>query len=97
MAASPERISAVRSIAAHKSWAQTAVRRERTEAGTKASPVSLDYWIKMIQEAGKVRGKKNIELAAESARTAYMRELALKSAEARRAKKTARKTGRKAA
>ncbi|GGK59981.1 hypothetical protein Ppa06_26270 [Planomonospora parontospora subsp. parontospora] len=93
MATSPERISAQRSIAAHRSWAQTAVRSERTAAATAASPVYLDYWIKKIEAEGKVRGKAHIRAAAESARTAWRKQNALKSAESRR-RKSAEKQAR---
>lgn len=82
-------ISKVRSIAANKSWARTPNRSERTEAARKASPTTLDYWIAKKRDEGVVR-ERDILAAAQNAHKAYMGELSLKAAAARRVK--ARKT-----
>jgi hypothetical protein len=83
MAADPRRISAQRAIAADISWARTPNRAERTEAGFKASPLSLDYWIAKVRAEGVVR-EQDIEAAARSAYRASQRSRSLKAAATRK-------------
>lgn len=83
MAADPRRVSAQRAIAADISWARTPNRTERTEAGRKASPMSLDYWIHKTRAEGVVR-EQDVHANAQSAYRAHMRGLSLKAADARR-------------
>jgi hypothetical protein len=81
MAADPRRLTAVRQIAADISWARTPNRSERTEAGYRASPMSIDYWIADVRSKG-VR-EEDVEAAARSAHRAWQRQNSLKAAAAR--------------
>ncbi|MGW6498581.1 hypothetical protein [Nonomuraea angiospora] len=87
--ASPEQRRQAALIAVHTSWANTTDRRARTEAATKASPVSLEYWEEVIRAKGTHR-EEDIPAAAVNARSAEMRRRALKSAQARKRNKHAR-------
>ncbi|MGW4469703.1 hypothetical protein ACWENQ_08520 [Nonomuraea sp. NPDC004354] len=89
MAASPERRSAIAKLAVHASWARTPDRRERTQAATIASPVSLEYWEDRLRAEGVV-SEADIPAAAVNARSAEMRRRALKSAASRARNKAAR-------
>jgi hypothetical protein len=84
MAATPARLTAVRQIAADKSWARTPNRTERTAAARAASPKSLDYWIAKVRADGIVR-EQDQAAAAASAHRAYMRNMALRGVAARQA------------
>lgn len=86
MAADPNRVSALRSIAAHISWARTADRSERTAPARGKSPTSLDYWIKHVRDEGIVAGEEEIRRAAEHYHRAHMRAMSLRAAAARTAK-----------
>lgn len=77
MATDPKRRSALNSIAAHLSWADTPDRAARTAPGHRASPVSRDYWRAKIRAEGKVR-EQDIEAAAQNAHSAYMRQMRLR-------------------
>ncbi|GAA3531411.1 hypothetical protein GCM10022419_008140 [Nonomuraea rosea] len=83
MTADQKRLSAQRAIAADISWARTPNRAERTEAGRKASPMSLDYWIAKIRTEGIVR-EQDIPAAARNAHRAHMRGMSLKAAARRK-------------
>lgn len=82
MAADPRHLTAVRQIAADISWARTPNRSERTAAGFKASPLSIDYWIARVRAEGVVR-EQDVEAAARSAYRASQRTRALNSAATR--------------
>lgn len=90
MPADPARVSAVRSIAANRSWAATPNRSERTAAARAASPMSLDYWINKTKADGVVRPQDRLA-AAQNAYKAHMRGMALKAAEARQRNSTQRR------
>jgi hypothetical protein len=83
----PSDRSLIASIAADVSWALTADRAARTEAARKAL---LDRFEQMVPD--EITDPVTRAKAAENLRRAYYRKLALKSAQARRAK-AARKLG----
>jgi hypothetical protein len=88
-AKTPERRRASALIAVHTSWARTADRRARTEAATRSSPVSLEYWEDKLRAEGVV-SEADIPKAAANARSAEMRRRALKSAQSRARNKAAK-------
>ena len=85
---SPELRSLRARLAVNASWAKTTDRSARTAPGTAASPASLSYWEKRVDPAG-VMDDATRSKAAENARTAHYQRMALRSAQARRAKRTA--------
>ncbi|WP_329151287.1 hypothetical protein OIU91_28570 [Streptomyces sp. NBC_01456] len=76
-------------LAAHKSWAGTTDRSARTAAARKASHHTR--FLDKAREMHPGASEAQIEAVAESLRKAHYTELALKSAQARRAKSAAAK------
>ena len=87
---SPAERSARARLAAHASWAKTADRTARTAAAKKASPASVDYWLKQVDPDGAMDPEAR-RLAAESAYKAHMAKMSFEGLKARRAKKAAGK------
>lgn len=68
----------------HASWARTVNRTARTEAARRNSPTSIDWHLARLgDEFAAATDAQRLD-AAESARKAYMTDLALRSARARR-------------
>lgn len=74
----PEQLSMRARLASHTSWAQTEDRSARTAKARGASPVSRAYWDARHPDD---------PAAAESAHKAYMTRLALRSSQARAARR----------
>jgi hypothetical protein len=72
------------SIAANVGWAMTPNRSERASHGHRKSPVSLDYWRNWAKTQHPDMSAKDQLKAAKNAHSAYMKQMAAKSAEARR-------------
>lgn len=72
-------------LAAHQSWANTPDPTARTAAARAKSPGHLDYWCRQVDPTGKLPEHERLR-RAESARKAYYTRLALRSAQARRAR-----------
>lgn len=70
-------------IGALESWSRTKDRKARTAAGTRNSPVSVDYWLTRVDPDG-VMTDDDREKAARNAQRAHMLRLAKASAAARR-------------
>lgn len=87
--ASQERRSAAARIAAHTSWAYTTDRSARTQAATKASPVSLDYHIAKLRSEREYASEGDLQAAAESALKVEMIRRGRAGAETRRRNKAA--------
>ncbi len=88
MSLSPAERSLRARLAVHTSWANTPDRRARTAAATAASMARFE---EQVDPDGSLPAEERAR-RAESARKAHMARLALASAKARRAKKTARKS-----
>lgn len=82
----PEQRALRARIAVNTSWARTKDRTARTTPGTNASPAALSYWEKRVDPAGEMDEATRAK-AAENARTAHYQRMALRSAQARAAKK----------
>lgn len=95
MATAQQRSAAAR-IAVNTSWAKTPNRTERTSAGYKASPMSLDYHIAAVRAEGIVR-EEDVLKAAASRHRAYQQQMALRAAKARTEKKAERERLRRSA
>jgi hypothetical protein len=74
------------SYGGHVSWQRTVDRSARTAAGRRAGPNTVEYWLERLDP--KFQGATEAEClaAAKSARSAHFALLALRSAQARRAK-----------
>jgi len=79
--------SAIASIAAHESWAQTPNRTERTAPAREAAWKRFEA---LVDPDGKMTPKQRAK-AAENARLAHFKRMALRSAAARAARKAAAK------
>lgn len=77
------------SIGGHTSWARTANRPARTRPARQKSPASLDYWLARQPDELQARPMEERLLAAENAKQAHFKTLAMLSAAARRNKKAA--------
>lgn len=87
---SPKLRSAINTVNAHKSWAKTPNRTARTAAGRAAA---LDRFEKQVDPDGVLDPVERAK-RAENAKTAFFREIALKSAAARAARKAAQDGGK---
>lgn len=76
-------------IAAHESWANTTDRAQRTAPARKAA---LERFERQVDPDGALTPTERA-VRAEHARKAYFKRLALKSAQARRARGAARQSG----
>lgn len=85
---SPELRSLRARLAVNESWAKTTDRKARTKNGVEASPARLSYWEKRVDPDGEMDEATRAK-AAENARTAHYQRMAYRSAQARRAKRTA--------
>lgn len=81
-------------LASHISWAKTEDRSARTEAARRASHHTR--FMKQARELHPGASEAVIEAAAESLKSAFYTDLALKSKQARRAKSAAAKAAKKA-
>lgn len=86
----PKLRSAINTVNAHKSWAKTPNRTARTAAGRAAA---LDRFEKQVDPDGVLDPVERAK-RAENAKTAFFREIALKSAAARAARKAAQDGGK---
>lgn len=94
--ATAQRRSAAARIAVNTSWARTANRTERTAAGYKASPMSLDYHIAAVRAEGVLVHEQDILKAATNKHRAHQQQMSLRAAKSREAKQKAPKPKKKA-
>jgi hypothetical protein len=77
------------SLGGHISWARTADRSARTQPARAKSPASVDYWLERQTDELKRRPIAERVKAAENAKAAHYKIMALRSLEARRRNKAA--------
>lgn len=82
----PEQRTMRARLAAHESWANTDDRSARTNAGHRASPASVDYWLDRVDPDGTLTAEAR-RAAAMSKRDAYMTRLAFNASRARARKR----------
>lgn len=87
--ATAERRQAAARIAVLTSWAKTTDRAARTAPATKASPVSLDYWVERLRGEREYASERDLLAAAEAALRVEMSRRGRAGAETRRRRKQA--------